>query len=285
MMADEIENVVVEPEVVEETPTVEEEQEPESRESVISKIGSKIKQFVTGEDDTPGDVIPSDFEEAARNAGWSDEDIVDFASEYSDEELQEMITALNGEDTGIEPDVDSDKVVEPKPKEKQDTNSQEDDALQKALARIEALEKAQAKTSEVDEQEAFQGRIQSASQLFDKLGEKEMPILGKTESIPRFPDGRPIPTSPVMKARSEIFNLAEVLYGQGMDFDDAMSISLNAYKGKNLAADVKREFIKDLKKHETKLGGKRTTHESNNVALSGPDVIREVARRAGKEIL
>jgi len=282
-MAIEAENVAVEPEVtpvVEDTPA-----EPEAKESVIAKIGNKIKEFVTGEKEEVGKEIPDDFAEAAKAAGWSDEDIVDFASEYSDEELKEMITALIDEDTGIEPDVSSDKAVKPEIKEKQDTNSQEDDALKKALARIEALEKAQAKTSEVDEQEAFHGRIQSASQLFDKLGEKEMPVLGKTAEIPRFPDGRPIPTSPVMKARSEIFNLAEVLYGKGMDFDDAMSISLNAYKGKNLAADVKREFIKDLKKHETKLGGKRTTHESTNVALSGPEVIREVARRAGKEIL
>jgi len=282
-MADEIENVVIEETPVE-TPAVE-VKEPESKESVISKIGSKIKQFVTGEDTSQGETIPDEFSEAAKAAGWTDDDIVDFASEYSDEELKEMITALKGEDAEIESDVISDKAVKPETPDKPDTNSQEDEALQKALARIEALEKAQAKTSEVNEHEEFQGRIQSASELFDKLGEKEMPVLGKTAEIPRFPDGRIIPTSPVMKARSEIFNLAEILYGKGMDFDDAMSISLNTYKGKNLTADVKREFIKDLKKHESKLGGKRTTHESTNVALSGPEVIREVARRAGKEIL
>jgi len=39
-----------------------------------------------------------------------------------------------------------------------------------------------------------------------------------------------------------------------------------------------------LKDKEKRLSGKHTSHESASVIKYGPDVIREVARRAGREI-
>jgi len=108
---------------------------------------------------------------------------------------------------------------------------------------------------------------------------------GKPNSMPRFPVGRLVPSSPQMKARNEVWGLALDLNEKaGMDFEQALSTSLNAFKGKNLAKDVKRNLIKDLKKSEKKLSAKHSSHEQVKTGLSGPDVIREVGKKHGLEI-
>ena len=285
-MTDETEKTTTEPVVV--APVIEtvvKEPEsiiPETKESVIARIATKIKNAVTGGPEEVGDFIPDKFSEAALAQGWTDEDIEDFASNYTDEELLEMLPSLLGE-TSVKTETNSDKVVTPETKDVKVDNSQDDEKTKKLMARIEALEKAQGKSSEETEQQKLTGLVHRASQTFDDVS-KEFEVFGKTEELPRFPDGRIVPTSPQMKARNEVWDLAYHLHKTGMDFDNAMSISLNSYKGKNLAKDVKRSMIKDLKNREIKLSGKRTNHETTAVIQSGPEVIREVARRHGREI-
>ena len=260
-----------------------ETEKPESKESVISKIGGMVKNFVSGDsevDETKGKIIPEEFTEAATKAGWTEDDITEFTSDYTDEELKEMIPSLIVEDSK-ELENPADKI--PEKVEKKVEDSQEDEKTQKLLERIEALEKTQGKSQEETEQQKLKGLVHQASQMFDETS-KEFEVFGKTEELPTFPDGRIVSTSPQMKARNEVWDLAFTLHKSGMDFDSAMSVSLNAYKGKNLAKDVKRSIIKDLKQHEKKLSGKHTSHESTSTVEYGPDVIREVARRAGRDI-
>jgi hypothetical protein len=265
---------------VEVNDTEEIKEEVETKESVISKIAAKVKDFVSGETQEESIDIPDEFTEAGQKLGWTDEDIIKFASDYTDEQLKEMIPSLVVEDS-----VETEKLADNTP-EKDETkveDSQEDEKIQKLLDRIDALEKAQGKVKEETEQQKQANLTQKASQIFDDKS-KEFEIFGKTNELPKFPDGRLVPNSPQLKARNEVWNIAVSLHEGGMDFDKAMSVSLNAFTGKNLVADVKRNIIKDLKKNESKLSGKHTSHESSKTAEYGPDVIREVARRAGRDI-
>ena len=113
-------------------------------------------------------------------------------------------------------------------------------------------------------------------------------MFGKTDDLPKFPDGRLIPTSPQMQARLEVYGTAQQLKEAGMPGDEALELSLNAYKGANLAVETKRNVIKGLKKNEQMLGGRRSSHEGvaegGGKDLSGAEVIQEVARRHGHEI-
>ena len=256
----------------------------EAKKSTISKIGDMVKNFVSGTSETEekeGADIPDEFTEAASKAGWTNKDIEEFTADYEDDELLEMIPSLTTD--SVETEKTEEKKPETKKAEVKVEDSQEDEKTKKLLERIEALEKVQGKSQEETEQQELAGRIHRAHQIFDEAS-KEFDVFGKTDKLPKFPGGKLIPTSPQLKARNEVWDLASLLNKSGMDFDKAMSVSLDAYKGKNLVKDVKRNVIKDLKKSEKRLSGKHTSHESASVIEYGPDVVREVARRAGREI-
>jgi hypothetical protein len=242
------------------------------------------EEVISGsEKEEQGDFIPDEFTTAAKAAGWDEETIIEWTQDKSNEELIEAIPSLKVEES-VETDNPTNEESE-KIEEKVE-NSQEDEKdgeLQKALARIDALEKAQGKSQEETEQQKLSNLTHQASQMFDEAS-KEFEVFGKTDDLPKFPDGRIVPTSPQIKARNEVWNLAYTLHKAGMDFDEAMSVSLNSYKGKNLVKDVKRNVIKDLRKNEKKLSGKHTSHESASTIEYGPDVVREVARKAGRDI-
>jgi len=267
---------VIEPtEEVQETETKEEE---ETKESILSKI----RNFVIGKEEKVEEVkVPDEFTKAALLGGWSGEDVDEFAKDYSEEELIEMIPALIGEDSE-ESDETSDTEETQETKETEGNDSQDDEQVQKLLQRIEALEKAQDEAQEESKDQEIVNLVNRASQIFDEAS-KEFEVFGKTDKLSKFPDGRIITTSPQMKARNEVWEVARQLHNSGMDFEAAMSTSLNAYKGRNLVKDVKRSVIKDLKKSEKRLSGKRTSHETSTNVASGPEVIREVIRRHGKE--
>lgn len=288
-------------EEVKDTETEEKTQEvsdEEAKKSTIRKIGDMVKNFVSGNaetEETKGEDIPDEFTEAALKANWDEETIeawagglerndkgewVSVREPYTDDELLEMIPSLATDSVETEK---AEEKPETKKVEVKVEDSQEDEKTKKLLERIEALEKAQGKSQEDTEQQELAGRVQRAHQIFDEAS-KEFEVFGKTKELPKFPGGKLILTSPQMKARNEVWDLASLLHKSGMDFDNAMSASLNAYKGKNLSKVVKRNVIKDLKKNEKKLSGKHTSHESTSVIEYGPDVIREVGRRAGRDI-
>lgn len=262
--------------------------EPETKESVLSKIASKVKNFVSGDtEEEEVREVPADFKEAGNKLGWSDEDIDKFASNYTDEELKEMIPSLVVDNSSEEEDdsTKGDETNTPEKDETKDEDSQDDEKIQKLLKpyldRIDALEKAQGVVDKQNKEQERKNLVQKASQMFDEAS-KEFEVFGKTDELPTFPDGRLVPNSPQLKARSEVWKYAGVLHKAGVDFDEAMSVSMNAFKGKNLATDVKRSIIKDLKKNESRLSGKRTSHESSNAATYGPDVIKQVMAKHGR---
>lgn len=286
-----------------------EQTEEESKKSIVGKIGdmlSAAKERITGgNNDEQGDEIPDEFTEAARKMNWSDEDTMSFAAglqknekgewieveggkPLSNEVLLEMIPSLTGADAAKADETAGTTEIQEETVEKKVEDSQEGEELKQALTRIAALEEKQGiseKESAEEEQASF---VNKASDLFDKVSE-EFEVFGKTDDLLKFPhNGQIIPTSPQMKARNEVWDIAHQLKEAGMPGDKALEFSLNAYKGAHLAIETKRNVIKDLKTREQKLGGKRVSHEvvdgNHGKELSGPEVIAEVARRHGVEI-
>ena len=285
-MAEETEDVKIE-EV--ETPEVKdsETEKPETRESVVSKIGGMIKSHFSGKDESEEEAydVPTEFANTVQGLGWTDEEVLDFILEdgkpiYSDEELLEMLPILRGENPAKAEEI-SDKVKPETPKN-EDNNSQEDEKIKKLLDRIDALEKAQGERKESDKKQEVSNLVNRAEQMFDNTS-KEFEVFGVTEKLPKFPDGRLIPNSPQMKARQEVWDIGMKLYMSGVDFDTAMSVSLNAYKGKNLGKTIERNVIKELKNREKKLSGKRINHESSQPDLSGPELIGKILEERGKK--
>lgn len=266
--------------------------EPEPKESVIKRIGEKIKNFVTGGDKENKEAavsaessnVPENFTKAALLAGFTIDDISTFAADYSDEELLDMIPHLAGDSDSDESEQPVQSAKDDVQKPQKDEISQDDESTKKLQARIDALEQRLGEKDRQTEEQKFAGVVHRANQILDDAS-KEFEILGMTEKLPKFPDGRIVPSSPQVKARNEIWGLAYTLYNGGMGIDDAMKISLNAYKGKNLVADVKRNVIKDLKKNEQRLSAKHSSHESApKLPDTGVDVIKDVLRKHGREV-
>ena len=256
-------------------------EEPES--SFISRIKAKFAGKQADEAADEGDDIPDEFVEAARKMNWSDEQTSEFASDFSDEQLKEMIPSLLGEDLAKAEET-SDKVdVKPETTEKTVEDSQDGDELEQLRKDIAALKEAQGISEEQAREREAANFNSEADKLFDKASE-EFEVFGKTEDLPRFPhNGEIIPTSPQMKARLEVYSNAMLLKEAGMSGKAALDYSLNAYKGAKLKIETQRSVIKELKKREQTLGGKRVSHETTEAAnLTGPEVIAEVKRSYGK---
>lgn len=240
--------------------------------------------------------IPSSFTNAAIKAGMTAEQVTDFASDYTDEQLIEQIPFLIASTSGT-----SDK-SEQLPGKEGDTNNQQqlkkadgdtgstepdekDAKIEELTKRIVSVEESQRKNNERNADDEFLRKASRATQVMDELS-KDFEIFGTFETLPRFPhNGQIIPNSPEAKARNEVWVLAYDLSEKaGVEFEEALTISLNAFKGKHLEKDVQRKVVKDLKKSEKRLSPKHSSHEANKSGLSGPDVIRQVAAQHGVEI-
>lgn len=274
-------------------------EEPETREGLISKIKNIIKSKAdddtgddvsTDADDGIADDIPQEFTDAALAADWTEEAIKEFAGQgkegkpYTDDELREQIPQLTPSSA------DSDKSEQPAQKEdekeddKESKDDEKDEVIKQLRADVDMLKKGQQKNIENDAEAKLVSQASRANQILDEAS-KEFDVFGTFETLPRFPDGRIISSSPQAKARNEVWYLAEDLEKTGMDFETALSTSLNAFKGKNLVKDAKRNLVKDLKKSEKRLSAKHSSHEQVKPDLSGPDLIREVGKKHGVEIL
>lgn len=233
--------------------------------------------------------IPAQFTEAAINAGMSSEQIAEFASDYTDAELLEQIPTLKAQVSENSDESEQLSKKEAGDTENKDGDGATDDAKDEEIKllkeRLDKVEKGQLQNSEKEVQNQFVSRATAANKRMDELS-KEFEVFGTYKTLPRFPHNKAIiPTSPQAKARNEVWGLAEDLHTKaGMDFNTALDISLDAFKGKHLTADVKRNLVKDLKRNEKQLSAKRSSHEAVKTDLSGPDLIREVGKKHGLEI-
>lgn len=235
-----------------------------------------------------GELISEKFIAAASELGWTDEDIVDFAADYKDKELDEMIPFLSVEEPQL--DKDSVKADEKVPQEEK-PNKEESEELKAMRQELADLKK---EVGAVKEDKAAKEQVdlgRRVDDIFDRAGEK-FKVFGITEELPKFPagprKGELIPTSPAYKARSEVFDIAAKFMAGGASVEDAMKDALDWYKGKNLEKEVKRSLVKDLKRSEKKLSAKRMGKEAVKVYEDEDerkaDVVREAARKKGIEL-
>lgn len=195
---------------------------------------------------------------------------------YTDEELLEMIPFLSSE---TEETDESEKSSANEEETQEEDNKGTNKKLQKYEERIAALEKALEAGNKRTQQEEAKNLWDRVSESFDKSG---VEVFGKTEQLPRFPDGRIIPSSPQYKARQEVWDITNNLMNAGWSLDKSMSVAFNAFRGKNLETDVKRSIIKDIKSKEQKLSAKRTSHGATEVKHSyGPDVVGDALKKLG----
>ena len=273
---------------------------PDDGPSVVRKAMEKLgilKPSKPVEDDKGKD-IPDDFIAAAKANGWEDKDIEEFASDYTDEQLKEMLPfLLEEEEPEPEPEVKPvDKKKEsPSTDTKGDTKSQEDllkaakDEIRKEFqGEIDNLKEKLGEVDKTREAQRNQDTLLTVNTAFDEAG-KQFEVFGKTEDLPVFPagpkKGQYVPTSPQMKARSEVWVKASAFINAGMSAQEAMEDALTWYKGKHLEKDVKRGLIKDLKRNEQKLSAKRSSKETAPVYEDEDErrvaFIRKEAERLG----
>lgn len=275
--------------------------EPEKKETVFEKIGNIIKG--KKDDDIPdssdsdvdtgeieeGDVIPDEFTDAALAAGWTQQEVMEFTSDYSDEELINLIPFISKakkEDSDESGQPSNNSKLDNTDKKAEDDNSSKDLSEDERISQLvaKAVEERLKPVTQRQEQERVVAMASRANQVMDDLS-KEFDVFGKYDELPKFPNGELVPTSPGIVARNEVWGLAVTLNQSGVDFEEALSISIDAFKGKNLVKDVKRNLVKDLKKNEKKLSAKRSSRESTNTdGMSGPDIIRAVGKKHGVEI-
>jgi len=240
-----------------------------SPEDLQEEIDSKTEMDVETETiEKEGDVIPESFSEAAIKAGWDEGMIKEFASEYSDDELIDMIPHLGVEKQEKET-VSQEQAKESEQPDKSvaldketDVNKlreQLKDELKKELeAEFGDLKESLNQAKKEREVQILVDMERQANVIFDDVS-KDFEVFGKTDDLPKFPDGELIPSSPAFQARSKVYDVAMgfLRIGFSKDIHSAMKEAISWYKGSNLEKDVERKYIKRLRAGEKRLSAKR----------------------------
>lgn len=252
-------------------------------------ILSKIKSMMTGKKEEVAEEkseIPDSFTDAARKVGWSDEEIVEFASKYKDTELNEMAAYLSPEETNEEKEETKVEKIEAKIEEKKESkeDTKESEAIKALRAELDTLKGALAEVKETRKKGEAKVMGQLAEDFLDKASET-FDVFGKGKDMPKFPDGRLIPTSPSYKARAEVLGYALKFHSTGLSWDNALKDALTLYKGKYLEKDIERNVIKRLKASEEKLSPNRYNKVTEKTYVDETereaDVVIQAARKAG----
>jgi hypothetical protein len=264
------------------------EQKPEeNRKSIIEKISDKIfgakeetkKDTVnTGSNELEED-ISDKFTNAARNAKWSDEQIMEFAEKYNNKQLEELIPFLADEE--VEEVKEEKKEVK---EEKKITDTLEiDEKLKPYLEKIEkALDaKYQEKIGKIEE-----GLKTTEQERSVKEASKEFPVFGTTDKLVRFPkgsarEGQIVPKGEAFEARDKVWKTAVAFHQLGMNWNESLDEALVWYKGKNLEKDVRSKVLKDLKNNEKRISPKRGEHSVSKEPTTRKALIEDLSRRAG----
>jgi len=294
----------IQEEVVETTEEVEEVKEEvseeEDKQSFISKMKDKLfgskkeeEEEKTEEKSTVEEDIDTDFSEAALKAGWTEQDIIQFAGKYDNKQLKSLIPFLAAKEEEEKEELEEKKVEDKEVKEDNDLKTIEDKVrksveaiYQEKLAEIEKKLNTYEQEKSVKEAQRFQT---TADGFFDRAA-KDFPVFGKTEELPKFPAGttnagQVVPAGEAFEARNKVWQVAKAFYQMGSDWETSLQEALDWYKGKSMEKDIHSKVLKDLKRQEKRLSPKRSTHtETKKYADAGEEklaTIANIARRAG----
>ncbi len=246
------------------------------------------KETPAGEAEERGEKIPDEFATAAKAVNWSDEQIVNFVSgnDYSDEQLIEMIPHLKAQEKEEAPpakETPEKETVKVEPPVKVDADTEA-----KIKAYVEAMIKEKTdslekRLSQVQDDSSAKELIQfenTANDFFDRMGSDQ---IGKTKELPKFPDGRYVPTDPRFKARSQMYDMAILLASKGQSFDKALVNAAAWYKGLHLEKETKRKVIKELKDGQKRLSPQRYNKITETKYASEEDRRADVVKGAADE--
>lgn len=244
--------------------------------------------------------IPDEFTAAARAANWTDKEIKDFAGDHPDEALLEMIPQLDAKLKSLKESDSQEQAKESGQEGKSSVPEKESDIdvtreqlkeeLKKELMEeFSGVKEDLRKAEEERRVQTFVEMEHKANEIFDEIS-KDFEIFGKTESLPKFPNGEFIESSPAFKARSDVYDVAMMFLqtGKSQNMTNAMKDALSWYKGKNLEKDLERKLIKNLKKGEKRLSAKRTAkdvaktydHPDDEKA----DIVKGIAKKVGVDL-
>jgi hypothetical protein len=295
---------------------IEEQPKEEPRESIIERLKNKVFGKSEDKKETPGDTessgsesleedISDKFTQAAKQAGWSDEQIIELAEKYNNKDLEDLIPFLVEETEEVKkPESDFVQTEAHKGASKETTEEKKTSELNiedpKIKTYLEQIEKAldakyQEKIGKIEQglktteqersvKEAMQYQT-TADEFFDGAS-KEFPVFGTTEQLVRFPkgssrEGQIVPKGAAFEARNAVFNTARAFHQMGSDWKDALNESMAWYKGKNLEKEVRSKVLKDLKNNEKRVSPKRGEHTINKEATTRQALIEDLSRRAG----
>jgi hypothetical protein len=262
-------------------------------EDTIEVVDDTVEVDKTGEvDDTTEDTetkedkdkyeeIDPKFIEVARKYGWDDSRIIDYAENHSEEDLVILNNLMQDNiNKSVSKDDKTDVVSD-------DVNTDEllklagDDPKLIALVKkaIGPLAKRVADfssdseklTKELGEQKQSDllkeelRNLDAANSMFDASG---ISSLGKTENIPKYPDGSFVQNDPAFQERSKVWDIAQMFYANGGTFKEAVDNAVQWYKGNNAEKDIKNKVIKDLKKQEERVMPKRTESKGEVVYVN-----------------
>lgn len=237
--------------------------------------------------------ISDNFTKAALKAGWKEKDVLEFAENYTNAELEQLIPALMTEqESDDDPEKTSSAVVIPEIK--QETLTPFIEQLEKKLEakyqeKIKGLEdrfSAIEKDRSVRDSQSVQRTVDD---FFDKATE-QFPVFGKTKDMLKFPDGTPqagayVPVGDAFESRKEVLKAAQAFTQMGLSVGDSLNEALSWYKGKHMEKDVRSKVLKELKSNEKRLSPKRSEHAVPKKFASAQEqkqaVIDDLARRAG----
>jgi len=244
----------------------------------------------SNEDFTRTTEIPSVFLEAAKQDGWKQKDIEEFAAQYTDEQLEELAAQFNEEDEEEEPE----EIAEaPATEPKKDADWATVVSSMREEIKKQILSELGPKFESLDDFKADQedrqtvNMFETANKILDGAS-KDFPVFGEFEKMPKFTTGsrkgQLIPTNPAFKARSEVYQLAYdmVSMGRSQNIQEAMEDALAWYRGKYGQKETERKVIRDLKKHEQKLSGSRTGKETKQKYDTDRDEMIDFIRQRQK---
>lgn len=262
------------------------------KDSVVDWI--KGKQGKEADSDYEEVDVPDKFATAATEAGWSEDDIMDFVlkngqKRYSDDELLEMIQYLaEEEDAEQDKNVPKSPTSETKPDTKSQSTEEKDDIIAKLESRLAALEKGQEATKQISEEQEIASMSQIANKVFDELGG----AFGKTEELPIFPagpkKGQFIPTNNAFRARSQVWDKAIALVQTGQSFEESLQDAIAWHKGKYMERDIQQDVVKKLKEQEKYLTARKQSKGIKKTFTSEReediDFVKGLMEEAGQNI-
>lgn len=250
-------------------------------------------------DDGEGGDIPDEFTNAAKNAGWTTDQITEFASDYSNEQLLEMIPSLSENEESEQEDERDNEIkrlkqeiesLKKKPSEdekddnKDETKDEKSDEIVRLRKELNEIKESLSKVQSSKESESVNTMAKVADEFFDKASES-FEVFGTTKDLPKFPNGKLISTSPEYKARAEVIKDAITFYQAGEKWNEALNSALDTYKGRYLEKDIEKRLIKKLKGEQKKLSPDRynkfTEKKYKDETERQEDIVLQAARQAG----